>query len=205
MEQPAEAVKPARARFKRIAAVAVLVTVGVLAFGVYRIVDAGRHATRQTLCVHNLKHLFLGLEAFAKEHDGQLPARLSELWPKYLPDLEVLVCPEVQAACLRECGVSHPFPPNPSPEDMDALCSYAYVPGHTLKDAANTVIVYEKRDNHLGKGRSLLCLDGRGAWEPPENWRGGPPNRNLPPGFREPAGATSLSSSRSSVSASPAG
>ena len=180
-------------------------TAAVLAFGVYRVVDAGSHAARQTRCVHNLKHVFFGLEAYAKEHDGQLPTRLPELWPKYLPGLDVLVCPEVQAACLRERGVPHPFPPNPSPEDMDALCSYTYVPGHTMKDGADTVIVYEKKDNHLGKGRSLLYLDGHGAWEPPENWRNGPPNKTLPPGFREPVGATSLSSSRSSVSASPAG
>ena len=46
-----------------------------------------------------------------------------------------------------------------------------------------SVIAYEKEDNHFGKGRSLLYLDGRGAWEPPENWRGGPPNTSLPEGF----------------------
>jgi hypothetical protein len=157
--------------------------IGAAVFGGYRLNDAARHSSRQTRCVHNLKLIASGLKAYADGHDGRLPERLSELWPKYLPGLEALVCPEVQVACMRERGVPHPFTPNPSPDDIQALSSYTYVPGHTLKDAGDTVIVYEKRDNHFGKGRSLLYLDGHGAWEPPENWRHGPPNKNLPTGF----------------------
>jgi hypothetical protein len=153
------------------------------ALGAWHTLDTVRHSTARILCVHNLKMLAMGLKAFAVEHNGRFPDRLSELSPKYLPNLECLICPETQAVCRRERGVPHPFPPNPDPDTIDKLSSYAYVPGHTTADPADTVIVYEKVDNHLGRGRSLLYLDGHAAWEPPKNWRNGPPNKNLPPGF----------------------
>jgi hypothetical protein len=58
------------------------------------------------------------------------------------------------------------------------------VPGLSPGGDKDTVIVYEKEDNHFARGRSVLYLDGRGAWEPPKNWHGGPPNPNLPQAFR---------------------
>lgn len=183
MEQATHIPTPTRSRKRLIAAVVAVAAAGAAAIGVQRCVDTTRHSTRQTLCVHNLKFIAMGLKMYADEHGGRFPERLSELWPKYLTEPEVFVCPEVQAACMRGRGVPHPFPPNPPQDVIKALSSYAYVPGHTARDAADTVIVYEKRDNHFGKGRSLLYLDGHGAWEPPENWRNGPPNKTLPPGF----------------------
>jgi len=170
-----------RRRMVLIAAATVLLCLAASA--VWHVLDTARHSTRQTLCVHNLKMLATGLNLFAKEHDGRFPGRLSELWPKYLPGLECLICPELQSVSLREHAVPHPFPPNPDQDTIERLSSYAYVPGHTIADPAETIIVYEKVDNHFGKGRSLLYLDGHGAWEPPKNWQNGPPNRNLPPGF----------------------
>ena len=177
MERAEQTPRPARGWKRRLAAAGAVLVAGAAAFGVQRCVDTARHATRQTLCVHNLKHVHLALKRYAEEHEGRLPGKLSELWPKYLPGPDVLVCPELLASA------PHTLPPNPSPDDIERLCSYACVPGHTFKDGPDTVLVYEKRDNHFGKGRSLLYLDGRGAWEPPENWRNGPPNRTLPPGF----------------------
>ncbi len=155
----------------------------LVALCVWHALDTARHSTRQTLCVHNLKMISTGLNVYAKEHNGRFPDRLSELWPKHLPGLECLVCPGTQSVCMREHGVPHPFPPSPDADQIDLLSSYAYVPGHTISDPPDTVIVYEKTDNHFGRGRSLLYLDGHGAWEPPKNWRNGPPNKNLPPEF----------------------
>jgi hypothetical protein len=155
----------------------------LMALGVWRFRENSRRSVRQTLCVHNLKFLSMSLHTYADKHDGRFPDRLSELWPEYIANLEDLTCPELQVMYLRERGVRHPFPPDPDPDTLERLSSYAYVPGHTRADPPDTVIAFEKADNHFGKGRSLLYLDGRGAWEPPENWRNGPPNRTLPSHF----------------------
>ena len=160
---------------------AVLTIVAVLAL--LRLMENARHDARIIRCVHNLKLISISLKMYANENDGRFPDKLSALYPKYLHNLEFLICPELRAKYKAERGTTHPFSANPSPGDIDALSSYAYVPGHKNTDAADVVIVYEKVDNHFGKGRSLLYLDGHGAWEPPENWRDGPPNTTLPPGF----------------------
>jgi hypothetical protein len=165
--------------------IAGVVSVLVLALGIYfaATLRETRRDVRRTLCVHNLKMLAIGLKEYAEDNEEQFPDRLSELYPEYIVTLEVFVCPELGLQHKKQRGVPHPFDANPSPEAIDSLGSYILVPGLTTGDSADTVIVYEKADHHLGMGRSLLYLDGRGAWEPPENWRNGPPNANLPEGF----------------------
>lgn len=154
-----------------------------LAFFLFCRLQNARQSARRTMCVHNLKILAIGLESYAEEHDGRFPDRLSALYPTYITTLDVFVCPELRVKYKRDCGVPHPFSSEPTPEQIDSLCSYALVPGLSTSDDKDTVIAYEKVDNHSGMGRSLLYLDGHGAWEPPENWRNGPPNKNLPEGF----------------------
>lgn len=150
---------------------------------VNRLTEA-RSDTRQALCVHNLKMFATAMAEYAKDHDGHFPDHVSALYPEYLPMLECYVCPELAVAHRREWGRPHPFSANPTADDIDHLCSYALVPGLSVNDDKTKVIMYENADNHNGIGRSLLYLDGHGAWEPPENWRGGPANVNLPEGFR---------------------
>lgn len=142
-----------------------------------------RQEVRRTLCVHNMKMLAMALDQYAEEHEGRLPDSISELYPKYIYEMEVFICPEVQRQCRRERGLTHPFSQEPSPDEIDRLSSYILVPDLSAGDDADTVLAFEKEDNHSGMGRSVLYLDGCGAWEPPENWRNGPPNANLPQNF----------------------
>ncbi len=142
-----------------------------------------RRAAFRTSCVHNLKILALCLKMYAEDHEGHFPDRLSKLYPKYITDPAFLICPEIRTRKEKAWGATHPFSANPTPDEFDALSSYTYVSGFTTADDKNTIIAYEKQDNHFGMGRSLLYLDGHGAWEPPENWRNGPPNTTVPAGF----------------------
>jgi hypothetical protein len=164
---------------------AALVVVAALAMPVHRRLREEREIVRRTLCVHNFKLLAIPLKQYADDHEGRFPDRFSLLYPKYVSTstLELLICPEASVNYVNDRGIPHPFPSNPTPEEIDSVCSYAIVPGLSTNDDASTVIAFEKKDNHGGMGRSLLYLDGRGAWEPPENWRNGPPNRNLPKGW----------------------
>ena len=162
-------------------ALVLAVALGVFLYG--RLQHARRDA-RQTMCVHRFKFVATALKMYAEDHEGRYPDTISALFPDYLTELEVFVCPEVSLTCKRERGVPHPFSDAPTPEEIDSLSSYVLVPGLAARDDKDTVIAYEKVDNHFGMGRSLLYLDGRGAWEPPENWRNGPPNVGLPAALR---------------------
>ena len=158
-----------------------------LGFLLFSALQGARASARRTVCVHHLKFVAMALKMYAEEHEGRYPDSLSALYPNYLRELEVLICPVVQGKHRGQGGT--PQPPftsdKPTSAEIDALCSYAYVPGLSPSGDKDTVIAYEKQDNHSGMGRSLLYLDGRGAWEPPENWRDGPPNKTLPEGFEE--------------------
>ncbi|OQB43634.1 MAG: hypothetical protein BWY09_00063 [Candidatus Hydrogenedentes bacterium ADurb.Bin179] len=174
---------------KRIVIALVITGTGVLTVLLWQGLESSRHSTRQTLCVHNLKLLYSCLKAYAEEHEGHYPDRLANLLTRHGDNpefLEILICPEIQAIYKHNTGEKHPFPGHPDADTLERLCSYAYVPGYTVDDPPDAIIFYEKKDNHFGKGRSLMYLDGHGAWEPPENWRHGPPNKTLPPEFSGP-------------------
>ncbi len=160
----------------------VLLAAGLL-LGVHNRLQNARRDMNRTLCVHNLKMIAMALDRYADEHEDRYPSQLSQLYPKYLTNPQCLVCPEIRADNKKKRGAPLPFSKEPSAEEIDSLSSYTLVPGLTKADGKNTVIAYEKKDNHGGMGRSLLYIDGHGAWEPPENWRNGPPNATLPPGF----------------------
>jgi len=183
VEPEPNALAPVGSRTKVLlgAIIVALLIAGML--GAQHHLRAVHRSTRQTMCVHNLKFLSASLKAYADDHGGRFPDRLAELWPEYIVNLQDLICPEVQVICRRKYGVPHPYPEDPNPDTIERLSSYIYVPGYTTEDPADTVVAYEKEDNHFGRGRSLLYLDGRGAWEPPENWENGPPNTTLPPDF----------------------
>jgi hypothetical protein len=54
---------------------------------------------------------------------------------------------------------------------VDERSTYVLVSGLRPTDDKDTVLAYEKGDNHGGIGHSVLYLDGRGGWDPPSNWR----------------------------------
>jgi len=145
---------------------ALVLGLGLLLFSALQ--DA-RESARRAICVHHLKFVAMGLKRYAEEHEGRYPDRLSALYPEYISELEVLICPKVQGKHHGEGGVPPPFTSDdPTPAEIDALCSYAYVPGLSPSGDKDTIIAYEKQDNHSGMGRSLLYLDGRAVWKPPE-------------------------------------
>lgn len=143
--------------------VAVLLGVGCLK----RRIDAARVQTQQTLCVHNLHFMANALHRYAADHEGKFPERFSQLYPEYLTTVEVLVCPEV---ARRETGRADAG--KLTADALDALCSYELAPGRRIDDPAETLLAWERGDYHGGRGHSVLYVDGRGGWDPPEAWRG---------------------------------
>ena len=130
-----------------------------------------RRDVGQTLCVHNLKLLGLPLKMYADEHDGAFPHKWSTLISD--PDIfssdmfEVFVCPMHSKRYEKEHGVPLTVT---GPEDVDERSSYVLVPGLRTTDDKDTILAYEKGDNHGGIGHSVLYLDTRGGWDPPSNY-----------------------------------
>ena len=162
---------------KRKAAVVVIVALVVLVFVGLAIPFSSylrlvRREVRQTMCVHNLKLIALQLRMYADEHDGAFPDK----WSTLVADREIgasemsefFVCPEHSRRYEEEYGVPYTVS---GPEDIDERSSYVLVPGLHMTDDKDSILAYEKGDNHGGIGHSVMHLDGRGGWDPPSNWR----------------------------------
>jgi len=153
--------------------VLLIVVVGLAAFAVNLAfaINRARRAARRIGCVHNLKLIALQLRMYADEHDGAFP----DSWSTLITDLEispdsfeVFVCPEQRRRYTETYGVPVTMA---GPKDIDQRSSYVLVAGLHITDDKDTIIAYEKGDNHGGIGHSVLYLDGRGGWDPPSNWR----------------------------------
>jgi len=156
-------------RRRKVALVVVALGFAFLSVSFVRGLNRARRSARQTMCVHNLKVIGLQLRMYAEAHDGAFP----DTWSTLVADpefgasdiLDIFVCPNLSRGYKRTHGVPS------GPEDIDELSSYVLVGGLPMTDDKDTIIAYEKGDNHGGIGHSVLYLDTRGGWDPPSNWR----------------------------------
>jgi len=97
---------------------------------------ATRERTRLVNCMNNLKQLTLGMHLYADDHDKKFPDKLSDLYPDYIPPLNVFIC------SMTDDQIS-------GKEEIDELGSYLYF-GKGLTTAAdpNTPIIADRRGNH---------------------------------------------------------
>jgi prepilin-type processing-associated H-X9-DG protein len=149
---PAALGKGKRAWFLRCALVALVVQIAGTAVAApiwLPALDRAREGARATACQNNLKQVGLCLAMFSNEHDGVYPETLSRLYPEYVTDLRIFVCPSTK----DEVG---------DPSRIDSWSSYKYIPGFSEGDTRNakTVLVcHDRHNNHSGK-RYGLYADG---------------------------------------------
>jgi hypothetical protein len=155
-------------RSKKVVLFVVAVTLAAFAVNLAFAISRAKRTERQIHCVHHLKLIAMQLRMYADKHDGAFP----DTWSRLVTDLQIspdafdiFVCPNLS----REYKKTHGVPSGP--EDIDELSSYVLVSGLHITDDKDTIIAYEKGDNHGGIGHSVLYLDGRGGWDPPSNWR----------------------------------
>ena len=118
--------------------------------------DQARAQAQKTMCISNLKQLSFGLMVYRQDRDGELPASLAELYPDYLDDADVLVCPADR---------------NPMDIGKGLKSSYYYVGKISAWRAGPMVIVaYDKRGNHRD-GRNAAFVDGHVEFIPEADFR----------------------------------
>jgi prepilin-type processing-associated H-X9-DG protein len=107
--------------------------------------NTAREKARRVSCLSNLKQIGLACHVYADKHDGKFPPYLDVLFPDYLPDKKVLICP----------SASH--------EGKSGSSDYVYAAGGTTK-AKDQILAYDNTGNHRGVGRNVLFTDGHVEW-----------------------------------------
>ncbi len=101
--------------FTLIELLVVIAIIGILAAILLPALARAREAARRASCQNNLKQMGMVFSMYSSEHHGKLPRRqgmwaintfeLSAVYPEYLTDLEVLVCPsDIDASVVMEAG-----------------------------------------------------------------------------------------------------
>ena len=129
----------------------------VVAFNLLTSLVKTREQARRAVCMSNLKQIGLALHMYAMDYDEHFPENLSALYPKYVSDLKVFICPSR---------------PGVTKEDVkkDFNICYKYVKGMSELYSDNCLIAYDKKENHKGKGRNVCFVDGHLEWVPEEEW-----------------------------------
>ncbi len=112
-----------------------------------------RESARRAVCMSNLKQIGLGCKMWAQDHDGEYPSSLAleDLYPDYISELRVFVCPSTEDEVTRA-------------EEIDENGSYVYVTGLSEDSPPDAVLAYDREENHGGEGRSVLFVDGHVEW-----------------------------------------
>ncbi|MGB2754330.1 MAG: DUF4190 domain-containing protein [Phycisphaerae bacterium] len=107
-------------------------------------------------CKANLRVIGAACDAYAAEHNGRYPERLSELYPRYLPDLNVFVCPATRDPATGDKIAS--------PDEIDAKTSYEYhgagLDVRTLREPWTQVILACDKPGRHRSGKNVLYADG---------------------------------------------
>ncbi len=114
-------------------------------------VAKAREEAQRALCGSNLKQIGVGCIMWAEDHDEQYPSSLKDLYPDYISELGVFVCPSTDDEVT-------------SAEEIDEKGSYIYVSGLSEDSPPDAVLAYEREDNHGGEGRNVLFVDGHVEW-----------------------------------------
>lgn len=144
----------------------VVAVVGAIILSLTPWIKATREKGRGHMCANNLRSIVVSLHAYAIDNNGKFPDDLSSLYPKYINDVKVFICPsDVDASDIAHDG-----------SDIDLTTSYLYSRGWTEKDPLGTILACDKNDifgkdtNHDGEGGNVAYLSGEVRWIETDDW-----------------------------------
>jgi prepilin-type processing-associated H-X9-DG protein len=101
---------------------------------------------------------------YSNENKGNLPPDLGTILKTQDLTIDVFVCPSSQDTIPASIKTA---PIDEQAKWVNANSSYIYVGAGLKNDTpADTVILYEKSDNHEEDGQNLLYGDGHVEWHP---------------------------------------
>jgi hypothetical protein len=109
-------------------------------------VNIAKARARRIECEENLMRISLGLHQYARDHKGTFPAKLADLYPKYINDERIFDCPS-----------GKPVGTGLNPE-------YLYITGLKVSSSGKEILARDIDGNHGGKGKNVLRVDGTVEW-----------------------------------------
>ena len=137
----------------RVSLVILGVIVFVLIVMLWYPLKAARVVAKARACTNNIKSLNLAFSDYLKDHKTY-PAKLSALYPQYVNDLNLFVCPG-NPRRIR------------NPEEIDSRSGYVLLlPAVAPSEFDDRALLCDRRSNHLDKtgelwGGIVLFCDGR--------------------------------------------
>jgi prepilin-type processing-associated H-X9-DG protein len=129
--------------------------------------SAAREKARRRVCASTLKSMGVAIHIYAHDNKDRFPASFGMLFPKYVQDGHLFLCPTAERAHVITMDDLPVGTTDASALLTDDYTEYEYVPGLDATLPGTVVLVYERPSNHGGDGSNVLFLDGTVEWLTP--------------------------------------
>lgn len=113
--------------------------------------DNGKENKLAMVSMSNVKSIGIGIRKYADDHRNLFPSSLEELYPKYVPGLNIFENP-VKPSQIR------------SKQEITQKTGYEYIVGRGVFSSSDIILLYEKYESYPG-GKYVLLGDGRVEWK----------------------------------------